>query len=100
LLVLDDATSAIDPQVEARILAGLRSRVGASSGTTVLVIAYRKATIALADEVLFLDEGRIVDHGTHTELQRRSAAYRDLVDAYEKDAAERAEDADAEEIPA
>jgi ABC-type multidrug transport system fused ATPase/permease subunit len=100
LLVLDDATSAVDPQVEARILAGLRSRVGAASGTTVLVIAYRKATIALADEVLFLDEGRILDHGTHTELQRRSAAYRDLVDAYEKDAAERAEDADAEEIPA
>jgi ATP-binding cassette, subfamily B, bacterial len=102
LLVLDDATSAVDPQVEARILAGLRSRVGASSGTTVLVIAYRKATIALADEVLFLDDGRIAEHGTHAELQRRSAAYRYLVDAYEKDAATRDEDADAdaEEVPA
>jgi ATP-binding cassette subfamily B protein len=106
LLVLDDATSAVDPQVEARILAGLRSRIGASSGTTVLVIAYRKATIALADEVLFIDDGRIAEHGTHAELQRRSAAYRYLVDAYEKDAATRDEDADAdadadtEEVPA
>jgi ABC-type multidrug transport system fused ATPase/permease subunit len=94
LLILDDATSAVDPHVEARILAGLRSAVqGAEADTTVLVIAYRKATISLADEVLFLDEGRIADHGTHLELQERSAAYRDLVDAYEKDAARREEEA-------
>ncbi|TCN43210.1 ABC-type multidrug transport system fused ATPase/permease subunit [Kribbella orskensis] len=94
LLILDDATSAVDPQVEARILAGLRTAVqGAEAATTVLVIAYRKATIALADEVLFLDEGRIADQGSHLELQARSAAYRDLVDAYEKDAARREEEA-------
>jgi ABC-type multidrug transport system fused ATPase/permease subunit len=94
LLILDDATSAVDPQVEARILAGLRSAVqGAGADTTVLVIAYRKATISLADEVLFLDEGRIADHGSHLELQERSAAYRELVDAYEKDAARREEEA-------
>ncbi|WP_020387198.1 ABC transporter ATP-binding protein [Kribbella catacumbae] len=94
LLILDDATSAVDPQVEARILAGLRTAVqGADAATTVLVIAYRKATIALADEVLFLDEGRIADQGSHLELQERSAAYRDLVDAYEKDAARREEEA-------
>lgn len=94
LLILDDATSAVDPQVEARILAGLRTAVqGSEAATTVLVIAYRKATIALADEVLFLDEGRIADQGSHLELQERSAAYRDLVDAYEKDAARREEEA-------
>ena len=96
LLILDDATSAVDPQVEARILAGLRTAVQGDSGaaTTVLVIAYRKATISLADEVLFLDEGRIAAHGTHLELQETSAAYRDLVDAYEKDAERRQEEAD------
>lgn len=97
LLILDDATSAVDPQVEARILAGLRSAVqGSESGaaTTVLVIAYRKATISLADEVLFLAEGRIAAQGTHTELQEKSAAYRNLVDAYEKDAARREEEAE------
>jgi ABC-type transport system involved in cytochrome bd biosynthesis fused ATPase/permease subunit len=59
----------------------------------VLVIAYRKATISLADEVLFLDDGRIADQGSHVEMQERSAAYRDLVDAYEKDAARREEEA-------
>ncbi len=80
LLVLDDATSAVDPEVEARILEGMRQH-GANS--TLLVIAYRKATIALADEVLFLDEGRIVDRGTHQELLRRSPAYATLVNAYE-----------------
>ncbi|MGC4942863.1 ABC transporter ATP-binding protein [Kribbella sp. DT2] len=95
LLILDDATSAVDPQVEARILAGLRSAVqGGRTDTTVLVIAYRKATISLADEVLFLADGRIAAQGTHLELQERSPAYRDLVDAYEKDAARRAEEAE------
>jgi len=101
LLILDDATSAIDPAVEARILAGLRSRVHSEPGearpdTTVLVIAYRKATIGLADEVLFLADGRIAEQGSHIELQARSAAYRDLVDAYEKDAARREEEASLE----
>jgi ABC-type transport system involved in cytochrome bd biosynthesis fused ATPase/permease subunit len=60
----------------------------------VLVIAYRKATISLADEVLFLDDGRIVAQGTHLELQEKSPEYRDLVDAYEKDAVRRAEEAE------
>ncbi|MDX6237953.1 MAG: ATP-binding cassette, subfamily bacterial, partial [Kribbellaceae bacterium] len=97
LLILDDATSAVDPQVEARILAGLRTAVqGSEAATTVLVIAYRKATIALADEVLFLNDGRIAEQGTHLELQQRSAAYRGLVDAYEKDAARREEEAELE----
>jgi ABC-type multidrug transport system fused ATPase/permease subunit len=80
LLVLDDATSAVDPEVEARILAAMRQRGGDS---TLLVIAYRKATIALADEVLFLDAGRIVDRGTHQELLGRNPAYATLVNAYE-----------------
>jgi ABC-type multidrug transport system fused ATPase/permease subunit len=81
LLVMDDATSAVDPEVEARILAALRRQVGA----TVVVIAYRKATIALADEVVFLADGRIADQGTHAELITRNAAYADLVNAYERE---------------
>jgi ATP-binding cassette subfamily B protein len=80
LLVLDDATSAVDPEVEARILGALRDGAGAA---TLLVVAYRKATIALADEVLHLADGRIVDRGPHTELLLRSPAYADLVNAYE-----------------
>jgi ATP-binding cassette, subfamily B, bacterial len=81
LLVLDDATSAVDPEVEARILAGLRD---GDSDTTLVVVAYRKATIGLADEVLHLADGRIVDRGTHAELLARSPAYARLVNAYEQ----------------
>ena len=80
LLVLDDATSAVDPEVEARILAGMREHGGDS---TLMLIAYRKATIDLADEVLFLDGGRIADRGTHQELLARNPAYSTLVNAYE-----------------
>jgi ABC-type multidrug transport system fused ATPase/permease subunit len=102
LLVLDDATSSVDPSVEQRILAGLRDSDIAS---TVVVIAYRRATIALADEVVFLDEGRVTARGTHAELLRSSDGYRDLVTAYERAEAERAAelaagDLDEEEVVA
>ena len=83
LLVLDDATSAVDPEVEARILSSMRTSAGNS---TLVLIAYRKATIALADEVLFLVDGRIADRGTHAELLRRNPAYSRLVNAYEESA--------------
>jgi ABC-type multidrug transport system fused ATPase/permease subunit len=84
LLVLDDATSAVDPEVEARILTALRG-----VGSTIVVVAYRKATIALADEVVYLAGGRVVDHGPHAELLLAHPGYADLVNAYEQAAAER-----------
>jgi ATP-binding cassette, subfamily B, bacterial len=80
LLILDDATSAVDPEVEARILRTLREQSG---GTTLVVVAYRKATIALADEVVHLADGRVADRGSHAELLGRSPAYAHLVNAYE-----------------
>jgi ATP-binding cassette subfamily B protein len=86
LLVLDDATSAVDPHVEARILAGLRAAGGAS---TVIVIAYRMATIALADEVVYIERGRLVARGSHQRLMEVSEGYRRLVTAYQRDAEER-----------
>jgi ATP-binding cassette subfamily B protein len=96
LLVLDDATSAVDPAVEQAILAGLRR---SSSGTTVLVVAYRMSTITLADEIVYVEHGRVVDHGTHRELQQRCAGYERLVTAYAREAAERAAvAADEEEV--
>jgi ATP-binding cassette subfamily B protein len=85
LLILDDATSAVDPEVEARILASLRDDVDGSAASLV-VVAYRKATISLADEVVHLDEGRVVGRGTHAELLATSPAYAQLVNAYEIDA--------------
>ncbi len=96
LLVLDDATSAVDPSVEQAILAGLRET---AAGTTVLVVAYRLATIALADHVVYLEEGRVVDHGTHEELLERCEGYQRLVTAYAREAAERAAISADEEDP-
>ncbi|MFC6886262.1 MULTISPECIES: ABC transporter ATP-binding protein [Actinomadura] len=91
LLVLDDATSSVDPQVEARILRSLREAQAAEGGggATVIVVAYRKATIALADEVVYLEHGTVADRGAHAELLERSPGYRDLVNAYERAEAER-----------
>ncbi|MDP9416456.1 MAG: ABC transporter ATP-binding protein/permease [Actinomycetota bacterium] len=85
LLVLDDATSAVDPRVEAAILAGLRS---ARQPSTVIVVAYRRATIALADEVVYLERGTVLDRGPHAELLDRCPGYRELVTAYEPDEVE------------
>jgi ATP-binding cassette subfamily B protein len=87
LIVLDDATSAIDAEVESEILAGLRE---ASLDATVVMVAARTSTISLADEVVHLVGGRVVDRGTHTELVERSSAYASLVEAYARDAVRRA----------
>jgi ATP-binding cassette subfamily B protein len=95
--VLDDATSAVDPHVEAGILAGLRE---AGSDTTVVVVAYRMATIALADEVVYLERGRVSARGTHAELMRTSPGYQRLVTAYQRDAEERMRIRDLQGEPA
>lgn len=94
LLVLDDATSAVDPAVEGAILDGLRDR---SSGITVLVVAYRMSTIGMADHVVYLERGRVLDQGTHLELLDRCPAYARLVTAHAREAAERAAVAATEE---
>jgi len=93
LLVLDDATSAVDPSVEQAILAGLREAGGTpdhAPRTTVLVVAYRMATIALADDVVYMENGRVVDHAPHEQLLDRCAGYARLVTAYAREAQERA----------
>ncbi|MCW2724568.1 MAG: transporter related protein [Frankiales bacterium] len=95
LLVLDDATSSVDPSVEQRILAGLRTSRIAS---TVVVVAYRLATIALADEVVYLEEGRVSARGAHEDLLVSSRGYRDLVTAYARAEAEREAEHAGDEI--
>jgi ATP-binding cassette subfamily B protein len=86
LLVLDDATSAVDPSVEADILRGLKE---ADLPSTVVVVAYRPSSIALADTVVYLDEGRVVAHGRHEDLLASQPGYARLLQAYEADAAAR-----------
>jgi ATP-binding cassette subfamily B protein len=76
VLVLDDATSAVDATKEHEIRAALATVM---EGRTTLVIAHRPATIALADRVAVLEGGRIVEEGTHAELLRRSPRYRALL---------------------
>jgi ABC-type multidrug transport system fused ATPase/permease subunit len=80
LLILDDATSAVDPTVEAEILAGLRRELRA----TLVVIAYRLSTIRLADRVLYLEDGRVGATGSHDELMDREPGYAAMVRAYER----------------
>ncbi|MEY2452201.1 MAG: ATP-binding cassette, subfamily bacterial [Acidimicrobiaceae bacterium] len=76
VLILDDATSSVDPTKEHEIRDALTEVM---RGRTTIVIAHRPATIALADRVVLLDEGRIVDEGTHAELLLTSEHYREVL---------------------
>ncbi|MEU6549845.1 ABC transporter ATP-binding protein [Streptomyces sp. NPDC046915] len=76
LLVLDDATSAVDARVEHEIHEALKQVM---RGRTTLLIAHRRSTLNLADRIAVLDNGRLADIGTHEELQERSALYRGLL---------------------
>ena len=76
VLILDDATSAVDATKEHEIRAALAQVM---AGRTTLVIAHRPATIALAKRVAVVEDGRVVEQGTHEELVARSARYRALL---------------------
>jgi ATP-binding cassette subfamily B protein len=84
VLILDDATSAVDASKEHEIRSALAEVM---NGRTTLVIAHRPATIALADRVAVVDDGRVVEEGTHAELIARSARYRSLLALAEREAA-------------
>jgi len=75
ILILDDATASVDATTEAKIRLGLRE---AMKGRTTIIIAHRLSTISLADELVVLDNGRIVGRGTDEELLRTNAVYRDI----------------------
>ena len=82
LLVLDDTTSALDPATESTVLSNLRHGL---TETSVLLIASRPSTIALADDVVYVAAGKVAAHGTHDELMTTVPAYRELVEAFESD---------------
>ncbi|MGQ0849852.1 MAG: ABC transporter ATP-binding protein [Actinomycetota bacterium] len=86
LLLLDDATSAVDPSVEAEILHRLTR---ADLPSTVVLVAYRRASIMLADQVVYVEQGRVVAQGTHEELMESTPGYARLLRAYEEDSLRR-----------
>jgi ATP-binding cassette subfamily B protein len=77
ILILDDATSSVDATTESSIKAGLRE---AMAGRTTFIIAHRLSTVSLADEIIVLDHGEVVDRGTHEELMEGCGFYREIAE--------------------
>ncbi len=77
ILILDDATSSVDARTEAAIKQGLRE---AMKGRTTFIVAHRLSTISLADEIVVLDHGRVVDRGTHEALLERCPLYEEIAE--------------------
>jgi ATP-binding cassette subfamily B protein len=75
ILILDDATASVDATTEAKIRLGLRE---AMRGRTTIIIAHRLSTLALADELIVLDHGRVAARGTHEQLLATSPVYREI----------------------
>jgi ATP-binding cassette subfamily B protein len=75
IVILDEATAHLDSETELLVQQALAE---ALAGRTSLVIAHRLSTIQAADQILVMDEGRIVERGTHTELVERDGLYREL----------------------
>ena len=74
VLIMDEATSALDPKTEDEVMASIRMM-----GPTQIIIAHRLSTIRDCDEILVMDQGKILQHGTHEELMAQEGLYRDLM---------------------
>jgi ABC-type multidrug transport system fused ATPase/permease subunit len=77
ILVLDDATSSVDASTEQEIKLALQEVM---AGRTTFVVAHRMSTIALADEIVVLEDGTVAARGTHDELLESSPLYREIVE--------------------
>jgi ATP-binding cassette subfamily B protein len=77
ILILDDATSSVDASTEQEIKLALRAVM---AGRTTFIVAHRLSTIALADEIVVLEDGTVAARGTHEELLDESALYREIVE--------------------
>ena len=82
ILILDDSVSAVDVATEKHILGNLRRL---RQGKTTILIAHRISTVEAMDKVVFMDDGAVVDVGTHAELYERCAGYRTMVELQKLD---------------
>ncbi|MBP0968626.1 MAG: ABC transporter ATP-binding protein [Oscillospiraceae bacterium] len=78
IVIMDDSTSAVDTDTDKRIRMALKEKL---AGMTTIIIAQRVASVMEADQILMMENGRIVSHGTHEELLQISEAYRDLYES-------------------
>ena len=76
ILILDDSVSAVDTDTERKIIGNLKKE---RAGKTTILIAHRVSTVSGLDKIVYLDNGRIIDVGTHTELLERCEQYRNMV---------------------
>ncbi|SFG06058.1 NHLP family bacteriocin export ABC transporter peptidase/permease/ATPase subunit [Oribacterium sp. WCC10] len=74
VLILDEATSALDAETEYKVMESIKKR-----GISIIVIAHRLSTIRECDEIIVMDNGKIMERGTHDELMARSGRYRQLI---------------------
>ncbi len=77
ILIMDDSVSAVDTSTEEKILKNLKK---IREGKTTIMIAHRISTVKNADKIVIIDEGKVLDVGTHEELEQRCEFYRDLVE--------------------
>ena len=76
-MIFDDSLSAVDAETDAKIRAALKENVG---DATVILIAHRITTLMNADQIIVMDQGRIVERGTHAQLLEQNGIYRRIYD--------------------